>query len=319
MKKLIYFLMLLLAVPVYSQDEQEITEEQLQVVIDSLENSLHYKTGTIELSDGNATITVPEGFKYLDPEQSKTVIVDYWGNMPEQAEGVLGMLLPENKGLLRDDSWAFIITYEDMGYVKDDDADDIDYDELEEEIKKGMEEENKQRIEMGYEPMHFIGWAEPPYYDKEKKVLHWAKEIQVGDEKEHTLNYNLRMLGRKGVFMFNAVANVKNLPEVNQNIDKVLNSVQFKEGFKYTDFDPDVDEVAKWTIGGLIAGKVLAKAGFFAVILKFWKIIAVAIAGLFGFRKKKKKDDKQEVLEASTDTDETPETSPDETNDNQEA
>ncbi|TYA89160.1 DUF2167 domain-containing protein, partial [Seonamhaeicola marinus] len=56
---------------------------------------------------------------------------------------------------------------------------------------------------------------------------------------------------------------------------------------RYSDFNPDIDQVAAYGIGGLIAGKILAKAGFFAVILKFWKFIAIGAVALFSsFRKK---------------------------------
>jgi uncharacterized membrane-anchored protein len=37
--------------------------------------------------------------------------------------------------------------------------------------------------------------------------------------------------------------------------------------------------VAAYGIGGLIAGKLLAKAGFFALLLKFWKVLALAVVG----------------------------------------
>lgn len=56
--------------------------------------------------------------------------------------------------------------------------------------------------------------------------------------------------------------------------------MQFNDGYRYGDFNPSVDEVAGWTIGGLVAGKVLAKAGLFAVILKFWKFIAIGVVAL---------------------------------------
>jgi uncharacterized membrane-anchored protein len=51
---------------------------------------------------------------------------------------------------------------------------------------------------------------------------------------------------------------------------------------KYSDFNPEIDNVAAWTIGGLVAGKVLAKVGFWALLLKFWKLILIAIAGAGG-------------------------------------
>ena len=95
--------------------------------------------------------------------------------------------------------------------------------------------------------------------------------------------------------MLNAVGSMSELQEVKSNIDKVIGSVEFKEGHKYSDFIPDVDNVAAWTIGGLVAGKILAKVGFFVLIAKFWKLIALAIAGAGGsiwkhFKRKKKEE-----------------------------
>ena len=62
----------------------------------------------------------------------------------------------------------------------------------------------------------------------------------------------------------------------------MLNSVEFNQGNKYSDFNPSVDKVAAWTIGGLVAGKVLAKAGLFAIILKFGKVIILGLAAVGG-------------------------------------
>lgn len=261
--------------------------DSAQIMINNIEQSLNYQYGTIALEEGNAKINVPEGFKFLDKEQSVYVLTDLWGNPSD--ESVLGMLLPEGLGVLDDNGWVFCISYENLGYVDDEDAGSYDYEGLEEELKEELENINPERIKQGYQPMHFIGWASSPYYDNEKKVLHWAKEIQFGEDDVNTLNYNLRILGRKGVFMFNAISLMPELKSVDVNIDKVLASVEFNEGFTYFDFDPDIDNVAQWTIGGLVAGKVLAKVGFFALIIKFWKFIALGAAGLFSFLWKKKK------------------------------
>jgi uncharacterized membrane-anchored protein len=175
---------------------------------------------------------------------------------------------------------AFIITYDEMGYVKDDDADEIDYDELLKEMQSDAASANDERAKLGYESIAIIGWAAKPYYDSERKVLHWAKEIKFGENEGTTLNYNVRILGRKGVLVLNAVSSMMELPEVQQNIEPVLASVTYTDGNKYADFNPDLDEVAAWTIGGLVAGKVLAKVGIFALLLKNIKLIGLAIAGL---------------------------------------
>jgi uncharacterized membrane-anchored protein len=60
---------------------------------------------------------------------------------------------------------------------------------------------------------------------------------------------------------------------------KIFNTSEFSEGNKYWDFNPSMDKVAAVGIGGLVAGKVLAKAGLFVILLKYLKSILVAVLG----------------------------------------
>ncbi len=253
-------------------------KDSVTLFFDSLEASFKYERGQIILDDGIGTLNVPPGFRYLDAAQADYVIQDLWGN--PHGQGTLGMIVPDNVGITDERSWAFIITYDEMGYVKDDDAEEIDYDELLKEIQSDAAAANEERVKEGYESIAIIGWAAPPFYDKDKKVLHWAKEIKFGETDGTTLNYNVRILGRKGVLVLNAVASMMELPDVQKNIEPVLASFSYANGNKYADFNPDIDDVAAWTIGGLVAGKMLAKAGIFALLLKNLKLIALAIGGL---------------------------------------
>ncbi len=255
--------------------------DSLQVQIDSIEAGLKYQHGVIQLKNGIGTLKVPDGFKYLDADQSNYVLSDLWGN--PKSESSLGMIIPESMGVLGEHTWAFNVQYDEIGYVKDDDAGDIDYNELLAEMQNDTREASKERVKEGYEAIELVGWAAKPYYDADRKILHWAKELKFGESAENTLNYNVRILGRRGVLVLNAIASMNELPYVNMNIDKVLNIVTFSDGNKYADFNPSVDEVAAWTVGGLVAGKVMAKAGFFVVLLKFWKVIAMAVVGAGSF------------------------------------
>lgn len=300
----------MLSATVYAQ-ETEPTEAEIQAVYDSIENSYTYQHGKIELKNGVGAINIPNGFKYLDAEQSKRVLVDLWGN-PDEEDMTMGLIMPEKYGVLSDHGYVFNIMYDEIGYVKDDDADDIDYSDLLKDMKEETREASKTRVTMGYDPIDLIGWATPPYYDKDRKILHWAKEIQFGTDSIHTLNYNVRVLGRKGVLVLNAIGSMEDLGIVQQDIPQVLNIVEFNDGYKYKDFDPSVDEVAAWTIGGLVAGKVLAKVGFFAVIAKFGKFIVIGLMAFFGaiYRRitgKKKKEDEDTDSENQTPEQLTPE------------
>ncbi|MGL4364859.1 MAG: DUF2167 domain-containing protein [Bacteroidales bacterium] len=244
--------------------------------LDSVNRSLKYETGEIELDGKVAKIKVPSGFKFLNAAQSRTVLEDLWGNPPQTS--VLGMLFPENATAISDSTWAFIINYEAIGYVEDKDATDMDYDDLLKQMKEDVAEDSKARVKEGYPAITLIGWADTPHYDASHKTLHWAKEVSFAEEEEHTLNYGIRVLGRKGVLSLNAVGSMANLNKIKPQINRIVESATFGEGNKYSDFDPSVDKVAAWTIGGLVAGKVLAKVGFFAFFAKFAKVIFVAIA-----------------------------------------
>ncbi len=250
---------------------------RLKMAMDSIEKSFTWQTGKIDLPDNLASIELPPNLRYLNAEQSKMVLTDFWGNPP--GVNSMGMLFPTNMSPLSDSVWAFNINFDEMGFVEDKDADVIKYDELLKELQKEAKEGSKERVSQGYEAIEIVGWASPPYYDKSKKVLHWAKEIKFGTgETGNTLNYDMRFLGRKGVLSLNAISGVEQLNLIKENIPTITNAVAFKEGNRYADFDSGIDKVAAWTLGGLVAGKVLAKAGFFVVILKFIKPILIGIA-----------------------------------------
>ncbi|TFF37083.1 DUF2167 domain-containing protein [Mucilaginibacter psychrotolerans] len=276
MKKL-YALIVLLGLYAHAALAQDSTA----IKTAAFEKQFTYQHGTIKVGDGIATVTIPKGFKYLDSVQAAKVLTDVWGNPKTPT---LGFIMPEENGILS--GYVFNIQYDAIGYVKDDDAKDVDYDELLANLKTESNEENPEREKAGFPPITIIGWAAKPYYDGDKHILHWAKEVKFGTDSVNTLNYNVRVLGRKGVLILNAIATMNELEAVKSGVPQVLTMVEFSDGNKYTNFNSSIDNVAAWTIGGLVAGKILAKVGFFALAVKFWKVIALGFAVAGGAIKK---------------------------------
>jgi uncharacterized membrane-anchored protein len=282
----------------------------MQHVQDSIDKSLNYSTGKVKPDGGQVQLDIPPGFKYLNKDQSIFVLTKLWNNPESATQGVIGMIFPEHGGPFTDSSYAFVVTYEEIGYVKDEDAGKIDYDQLLKSIKEDEKKENEQRVKAGYPTINIVGWAEKPYYDNQKKVLHWAKELKFGDgDADNTLNYEVRILGRKGMISMNAVAKMYMLPQVNQDIPKVLSVASFTQGNSYFDFNSKTDNIAVWTIGGLVAGHLLAKAGVLALIAKFlaplWKFIVLFFVGIGAWFKRKfgrKKQDNSSILPPSDPT-----------------
>ena len=218
---------------------------------------------------------------FLDGDDAERVLVQAWGNPPDE-KPPLGMILPKGVSPLADESWAVTVEYEESGYVSDEDAADIDYDEMLEDLQDSAKTDNEWRAENGYEPIAIVGWASAPHYDAEGKKLHWAKEVKFGDSDEHTLNYNIRVLGRKGVLVLNFIAGMHQLPQIEESVPAVLAMTDFNDGNRYADFNPDLDEVAAYGLGALIAGKAAAKVGLLAaalVLLKKLWILPVLLIG----------------------------------------
>ena len=250
------------------------------------------QTGTVFLPECHARINVPDELQFLDKDQGQKLLVQYWGNSADKMDKLLGVMVPRSSQCFYQVGGAYVIKYDNCGYIKDNDAKSIDYDDLLNLIRKSIEEENKalpqeQRVTLK-------GWAVPPKYIQDSHVLVWAKSLRFGDNE--VINYDMRVLGKDGLVSINAVSGLENLSEIDSKGNDIINSFSFDKGYMYIDFDPKRDRVSDWTIGGLIAGGILAKSGFFAklgiLLLKFWKILIVGVVAIGAgisklFRKKK--------------------------------
>ena len=264
------------------------TPQEKAEAMRKLADGLNYQQGHIVLKEGLAAVNVPEDFRYLSPADAEIVLHKIWGNPP--GDGGLGMLLPAKVSPADDDSWAVVLTYREDGYVSDKDAATIDYDKLLKQMQEGTHEANKERKAQGYDELELLGWAKPPRYDASSHKLYWAKELKAESASVNTLNYDIRMLGRRGVLELNAISAISQLPEIDNAIPSLLSMVDFQDGNRYADFNPKTDKVATYGLAALIAGGVLAKAGFFKALIPILiagkKFVLIAIAAIAGFFKK---------------------------------
>ena len=247
---------------------------------ETLVSTLQWQTGTITLKDGLAKINLNNGFRFLGAADARKVLHQVWNNPDDPT--VLGLLFPKDQGPLTSDGYAITVSYEDGGYVKDDDADKINYDDLLKTMKKDVHDANDERVKEGYPTMELTGWGQPPRYDKATHKLYWAKEYTVGSEGGGALNYDLRILGRHGTLVLTVLGDPAALPEINNDVPGILSMVDFQPGNTYAEFDPKIDKVAEYGLAGLIAGGGLAAAAKLGLFAGFFKWI---IAGVIALKK----------------------------------
>lgn len=277
--------------PVFAQDDEAATraayEQQLA--------SLVYREGAQTLAEADAVLALDPQFRFLAAADARRVLEDLWGNPPD--ESVLGMVVPADVSLAAEESWAAVVTYSAEGYVSDEEASAIDYTQMLQQMQTATAEENDARRQQGYPTVELVGWASPPRYDAASKKLHWAKELAFEGSEGHTVNYDVRVLGRRGYLSLNAVGNMAQLPAMQAGMQQLIPQVDFQAGERYADFNESTDEVAAYGIAALVGGTLAAKTGMFAklfaLLLAAKKIVIPLLigAGLLVMRLFKRKSD----------------------------
>ncbi len=266
----------------HAQDEQDAPDPAAFV------QSLHFRSGTIEVPAAKARFNLGPEFQYLDQADARRVLEDLWGNPPDA--DVLGLVVPRSPSLADDDSWAVVVTYSDDGYVSDEDASKMNYAKLLREMQEQTEAANPEREKAGYGTLQLVGWAVPPRYDAGNNKLYWAKELAFNGQPNHVLNYDIRVLGRHGYLSLNAVSGMGELGLVRAGMEKLLPMAEFEPGARYADHNPKTDKIAAYGVATLIGGGLAAKAGLFAklglVFAKFWKLLLIGAIALGGVARK---------------------------------
>lgn len=244
------------------------------------EASLPWQVGEVDVADGVATLSLTDGARFVGPEAAAHVL-EQWGNPPDMEKA--GLILPAGAHLLGPGSWAVLVDYDADGWVDDADAASIDYDELLTEMKATNAESSAERVRMGLDPLDLVGWAEPPRYEKDRKVLYWARDLRSNDDR--VLNYEVRVLGRGGVLSLNAVADLEDLPAVRGGMEPIRSAARFTPGNTYADYQPGVDNKAAFGIAALVAGGALASKGgllkgLIAALIAGKKFVIVGVAAL---------------------------------------
>jgi uncharacterized membrane-anchored protein len=262
-------------------------------------DSLHPVDGQIRIPDAQAALALGKDYYFLPADEAKRVLTDGWGNPPDSVTDVLGMVFPAGKTFV-DAPWGAVVTFEKTGYVADDDAKTADYDAVLTQSREAGEAMNAERRKAGFPGQRLVGWAQPPSYDGAQHALVWAREISFDGEPVNTLNYDVRLLGRRGVLSLNMVAGMPQLPQVRAAAASFGKAALFEPGARYADFNEASDEKADYGLAGLVAAGVgvaaAKKLGLLAILLAFGKkFIVLIIAALGGavawFRKRRDGDE----------------------------
>lgn len=236
--------------------------------------SIQWQDGPATASIGSESrLSVPRGCGFTDAGGARQFMIATQNPPSGNELGVLLCDLTEADG----DEWFVVFSFDDSGYVKDDDAGKLDADAILASMRQGNEIGNRERTKQGWATLEITGWAKPPYYDLQTNNLTWA--LSATSAGSGVVNHSVRLLGRRGVMHADLVVDPAHFATTVPEFDKVIGTHAFVEGRRYAEWK-EGDKVAEYGLTALVAGGAVAVAAKSGVLAKLWKVIALGLVAV---------------------------------------
>ncbi len=246
------------------QSADQPTAEEMRM--NSIMQSINWVKGEEGTIGNKAKIKIPEGFVYTEAAGTKTLMRAF-GNLVNDQE--LGFISPESL------EWFAVFEFEESGYVKDDDKDKLDADEMMSQMIKDQKLANAELKKQGMNTMELLGWHTKPFYNSQTNNLEWAIRLRSAGGGE-TINYKTKLLGRRGVMDVVLVCDENQLDAVIPKYQELLAGYAFASDENYASYRKG-DKVAEYGLAGLIVGGGLLAAAKSGLLVKLWKPIGIAL------------------------------------------
>jgi uncharacterized membrane-anchored protein len=234
------------------------------------EAPLAWKQGPAQQSLGNAQIPVPDGYVSLDADETRRYLRAL-GNVTGSRER--GLLAPADEA----EDWFVVFQWDPSGYVKDDERDELDADQLLTSMRAGDEADNEARQKAGFPALNTVGWEVQPAYNPTSNLLEWC--LRLESEGSFIINCDLRLLGRRGVMRATLVADPEDRERAMAETRALVSKFEFDAGERYAEYKPG-DRLAEYGLKGLLLGGAAAAAVKGGLFKKFGKLLVVGVLGL---------------------------------------
>jgi uncharacterized membrane-anchored protein len=256
------------APPESAQQQEQEREAKLE--------ALHWVKGPTKVTiNGNSTLQLPEGYRFLEPGETAK-FEELTHNIPGENE----VLVTPAEG-----HWVAFLDFDAAGLVKDNEK--IDADQILATLRSNQESANEERRRRGWDALQIEGWAVPPAYNSTTKRLEWATLLSVNGHR--TINFSTKILGRKGYTSVILACGENRQAAAVAELNSLLTGYSFDTGERYADWVPG-DKVAEIGLGALILGGTAVAAaksgllkGLGLMLVAAWKFVLVGLAAAGAF------------------------------------
>jgi uncharacterized membrane-anchored protein len=257
-------LALFVALPAFAEAER--SEQSAGKV---MENPFDFEDGPMEGQLGRwAKVKVAEGYSFTGAKGSRA-LMEQMGNVATNRE----------LGTIVSDDLMVIFEFDEVGYIKDDDRDALDAEAMLKSMREGQREANKILTARGHSALEINRWHMKPRYDEATNNLEWAPVVRELNGGAESVNYNVRLLGRRGVMEVTLLVKPEEVENALPHFRELIKGFAFTSGEDYASFRKG-DKVAEYGLAALVTGGALAVAAKSGLLGRLWKFLLVGVLAL---------------------------------------
>jgi uncharacterized membrane-anchored protein len=216
----------------------------------------------------NGDLQLPAGVIFGDAKVAKDIL-ERSGNLTNGQE----------VGILLNGESSVIFEFDPVGYVKDDDKEALDADKMLSSLRETQEEANAELKSRGLDELELTGWQVKPHYDQATHNLEWAPLVLNKKNNHQTVNYNVRILGRRGVMEVTLLVSPEKFDAELPKFRETLKGFSFTQGEDYMSWVKG-DKVAEYGLAALVTGGAVAVAAKSGLLGKLLKPLLIGLAAL---------------------------------------
>lgn len=200
------------------------------------------RSGQILLRNGEVVLNVPETYKFYSADEARAFLTR--NNAAVPSGEVLGLIAPVNARLDAPDTWATVLSYEPIGYVRADTAGALTDTTFEADVRAARQTQNRP----------FEGFAAQPAFDEAGAGLAWAERAAAPGAGGRDLRHEQRLLGRRGVAGLTSIGSADQQGAIAAAAPDLVAMTGFGAGNTYADFQTASDQVSTYSVPGLVTG-----------------------------------------------------------------
>lgn len=198
------------------------------------------QTGSFSVDEFPIEMNLPKGFMFLNAKTTKDILGS-WGKDTSSLNDVVGMIIPDDTASLQDIKKGWIINYQEVGHVQDNNASNMGFSWILKSIRNSE----------GYK-YNRIGWAWTPKYDmKHHRLSLPLMYVSAGDS---ILNHSQYIFGNEGLIWVRPFVDTSDLQWLYDNDELINNSIGFTKGNRYEDFDSARQRNAYKSVSAFLKG-----------------------------------------------------------------